>query len=58
VAHSTHGPDLNQAWVLNFGPTQPASRLALPQGIETALFDGIGIALILFAAWWINERTT
>ena len=35
---------------------QPASRFWLFQGIETALFGGVAIALILFAAWWVHER--
>ena len=35
---------------------QPASRFWLFQGIETALFGGVALALILFAAWWIHER--
>jgi hypothetical protein len=35
---------------------QPASRFWLFQGIETALFAGVAVALILFAAWWIHER--
>ena len=34
----------------------PASRFWALQGIETALFGGIAVALILFAAWWIHER--
>jgi hypothetical protein len=36
---------------------QPASRFWLLQGIETSLFGGIALALILFAAWWTHERT-
>jgi phosphotransferase system glucose/maltose/N-acetylglucosamine-specific IIC component len=35
---------------------QPASRFWLFQGIETAIFGGVGLALILFAAWWVHER--
>ena len=35
---------------------QPASRFWALQGVETALFGGIAVALILFAAWWIRER--
>jgi hypothetical protein len=35
----------------------PASRFWLFQGIETALFGGTALALILFAAWWTHERT-
>jgi hypothetical protein len=37
---------------------QPASRFWLFQGIETALFGGIGLMCILFAAWWVHERTS
>jgi hypothetical protein len=36
---------------------QPASRFWLFQGIETALFGGTALALILFAAWWTHQRT-
>jgi len=35
---------------------QPASRFWLFQGIETALFGGIAILLIAFAAWWTHRR--
>jgi hypothetical protein len=34
----------------------PASRFWAFQGIETALFGGVAVALILFAAWWIHDR--
>jgi hypothetical protein len=34
----------------------PASKFWALQGLETALFGGIALALILFAAWWIHER--
>ena len=37
---------------------QPASRFWLFQGIETALFGGIALALILFAAWWVHRRAS
>ena len=36
---------------------EPASRFWLLQGIETALFGGIALVLILFAAWWTHQRT-
>jgi hypothetical protein len=36
---------------------QPASRFWLFQGIETALFGGVAVALIVFAAWWTHRRT-
>ena len=35
---------------------QPASRFWLFQTIETALFAGIGLALIALAAWWLQRR--
>jgi hypothetical protein len=35
---------------------QPASRFWLLQGIETSLFGGTALALILFAAWWTHQR--
>ena len=37
---------------------QPASRFWLFQGIETALFGGVAIVLIVFAAWWTHRRTS
>lgn len=40
----------------NHAVYHPASRFWLFQGIETALFGGVAIALILFAAWWVHER--
>ena len=36
----------------------PASRFWAFQGIETGLFAGTAIVLILAAAWWTNTRTT
>lgn len=35
---------------------QPASRFWELQGVETALFGGVGLALILFAGWWTLHR--
>lgn len=37
---------------------QPASRFWALQGIETAIFAGVALALIALAAWWIHERVT
>jgi hypothetical protein len=37
---------------------QPASRFWAFQGIETALFGGVALALIAFAAWWTHRRTS
>jgi hypothetical protein len=39
--------------VYNHAVYQPAGRFWLFQGIEFALFAGIGVALIGFAAWWL-----
>jgi len=41
----------------NHAVYQPAIRFWAFQVIETALFGGISLALIGFAAWWIHERT-
>ena len=46
------------------GPTtmhavyQPASDFWPLQGLETALFGGVALILIAFAAWWTHQRTT
>lgn len=45
-----HGAGYNHAiW-------QPASRFWEFQGIETALFAGIALLLLAFAAWWLRRR--
>ena len=36
---------------------QPASHFWLLQRIETGLFAGAALVLILFAAWWTHQRT-
>jgi hypothetical protein len=36
---------------------QPASRFWEFQGIETALFGGVALVLLAFAAWWLRDRT-
>lgn len=35
---------------------QPASRFWEIQGIETALFGGVALVLLAFAAWWLQRR--
>ena len=35
---------------------EPAARFWALQGIETALFGGVGLALIAFAGWWTLHR--
>jgi hypothetical protein len=42
----------------NHAVYQPDSRFWLFQSIETALFGGIAVVLILFAAWWVHERAS
>src|SRR5262249_52655773 len=37
---------------------QPAGRFWLFQGIETAMFGGVALALLAFTAWWIHERVS
>jgi hypothetical protein len=37
---------------------QPQSHFWPLQGVETALFGGIALVLIAFAAWWTHQRTT
>ena len=45
-----HGAGFNRAVYV------PASSFWALQGIETALFGGIGLALIAFSAWWLHRR--
>jgi hypothetical protein len=42
--------------VLNAAVYQPASRFWLFQGIETAIFAGLGGGLLLVALWWLRHR--
>ena len=42
----------------NHAVYQPAGRFWLFQGIETALFGGMALTLVAFAAWWMHERTS
>jgi hypothetical protein len=56
---------LHHAWVLSelrmidigHAVYHPASHFWPLQLIETALFGGVALLLIAFAAWWIHERT-
>jgi hypothetical protein len=41
----------------NHAVYQPASRFWDFQGIETALFAGVALLLLGFAAWWLQKRT-
>ena len=49
---------------VGLGPTtmhavyQPARDFWPLQGLETALFAGVALILIAFAAWWTHQRTT
>jgi hypothetical protein len=61
--------NLNHAWVLSEQHNiiqgvdhadvvyHPASHFWPLQTIETAIFGGIALALILFAAWWTHRRS-
>lgn len=51
-------PSCLPADLYNHAVYQPASRFWLFQGIETAMFGGVAVVLILFAAWWIHERAS
>jgi hypothetical protein len=35
---------------------EPASRFWTLQGVETGIFAGAALAMILFAAWWTHQR--
>jgi hypothetical protein len=37
---------------------QPASHFWALQAVETAIFGGLGLALIAFAAWWTRTRVS
>ena len=47
---------LDRAGIYMHAVYQPASRFWLMQGIETALFGGVALALLAAAAWWTHER--
>jgi hypothetical protein len=40
----------------NLAVFQPSSRFWLFQGIESAIFGGLALALLGFAAWWVRNR--
>jgi len=42
--------------VFNIAVYQPASRFWLFQGIETAMFAGLAITLLLASVWWLRHR--
>jgi len=44
--------------VFNLAVYQPASRFWLLQGIETAIFGGLALALFAVALWWIRNRVS
>jgi hypothetical protein len=35
----------------------PASHFWTLQGLETAMFGGVALVLLAFAAWWVHERS-
>lgn len=50
------GHCLNAHHVYNLAVYQPAGRFWLFQGIETAIFGGLAVALLLAAIWWLRHR--
>ena len=36
----------------------PASHFWALQGIETAIFGGLALAMLAFGAWWVHERVS
>ena len=42
----------------NLAVYQPASRFWLFQGIETAIFGGLALALLALAVWWVRNRVS
>lgn len=64
VAQCTQGPKAAMAacahahGLYNLAVFQPASRFWLFQGIETAIFGGLALALLSFAAWWVRNRVS
>lgn len=51
-----HCPALKRAPEYIHAVYIPASRFWELQGIETAMFGGVALALIAVAAWWTHER--
>jgi hypothetical protein len=41
---------------MNVDVFQPAGRFWLFQGIETAVFTGLAVALLAFTIWWVRAR--
>jgi hypothetical protein len=52
------GQCLAQHGILMRAVYQPASRFWELQGIETAMFAGAAVVLLVFAAWWTHRRVT
>jgi hypothetical protein len=50
------GECLAQHGILTHTVYEPASRFWALQGIETGLFAGSALALLLFTAWWTHRR--
>jgi hypothetical protein len=64
VAQCAQGPKTAMAscahahGLYNLAVYQPASRFWLFQGIETAIFGGVAVALFAFAVVWIQKRVS
>jgi hypothetical protein len=50
------GQCLTTHHIFNLAIYQPASRFWLFQGIEAAIFAGLGAALLVAALWWLRHR--
>jgi hypothetical protein len=44
--------------IYNLAIYQPASRFWLLQGIETAIFGALAVALTAFTVWWVRHRVS
>jgi hypothetical protein len=59
---SSHSRSINGNCLVQHGAAymhavyDPASRFWQFQGIETAMFGGVAVLLIAFAAWWTHQR--
>ncbi len=42
--------------IFNLAVYEPASRFWLFQGIETAIYGGLALALLVAAVWWLRHR--
>jgi hypothetical protein len=50
------GSCLQQHGIVSVVTYQPGDRFWLFQGIETAIFGGLAVALLALTVWWVRER--